>query len=78
MIRQILEVRAAYRRAAKANMAPVRKYNTGRARLVGVGFCKPVRVLLPLVVRRPCQSWAAERLLSGLGKCARRESQCRD
>ena len=54
MIRQILEVRAAYRRAAKANMAAVRKYNTGRERLVGIGFCKPARMLVPRSVQCVC------------------------
>ena len=73
-----LEVRPARRRAAKANVAAVRKYNTGRARLVGVGFCKPGRVLLPRSVRARASRGRRRRLLSGLAKCARRERQCKD
>jgi hypothetical protein len=43
-----LEVCPARRRASKANVAAVRKYNAGRARLVGIGLRKPARVPLPL------------------------------
>jgi hypothetical protein len=73
-----LEVRPARRGAAKANMLAVRKYNTGGTRLVGIGFCKPARVLLPRSVRAGASCGRRRRLLSGLSKSARREHQCGD
>ena len=70
------------RGTAKAGMLPVRKYDASWARLVGAGFCKPIRVSPPFNVqarasRRRCRR-ARRRgwILSGLGECARR--QCRD
>ena len=69
------------RGTAKAGMLPVLKYDASWARLVGVGFCKPLWVSPPFNVqacasrrrgyrrRGPRRGW----ILSGLGECARRQ-----
>ena len=67
--------------AAEASRATVRKYNTARTRLVGIGLRKPARVRLPLSLQTSPgaagrRRWG-RRLRSRLSICARRKRQCR-